>query len=56
MEQEMDALSARAQAGKEAAKVLKFKWPETDKSAHVLVISDDEDEDGDEGEDGGGDE
>lgn len=38
----MEALMARAQAGKEAARALKFKWPETDKSSCILVISDDE--------------
>lgn len=45
MEQELDALQARADAGKEAARALRFKWPETDKSACILVISDDEGDD-----------
>lgn len=45
MEQEMDALMARAAAGREAARRFKFKWPETDKNACILVISDDEDDD-----------
>ena len=44
MEQELDALHARADAGKEAARALKFRWPETDKSACVFDISDDEGE------------
>ena len=45
MEQELDALQARADAGKEAARALRFKWPETDRSACILVISDDEGDD-----------
>ncbi|KIP04496.1 hypothetical protein PHLGIDRAFT_129474 [Phlebiopsis gigantea 11061_1 CR5-6] len=45
MEHEMDAITARAQAGKEAARALRFKWPETDRNACILVLSDDEGED-----------
>ena len=41
----MDAITARAQAGKEAARALRFKWPETDRNACILVLSDDEGED-----------
>ncbi|GJE85193.1 hypothetical protein PsYK624_012710 [Phanerochaete sordida] len=42
MEQELDAVRARADAGREAARALRFKWPETDRNACILVISDDE--------------
>ncbi|EKM57598.1 uncharacterized protein PHACADRAFT_251305 [Phanerochaete carnosa HHB-10118-sp] len=47
MEQELGTLQARADAGKEAARALKFRWPETNKHACILVISDDEGEDSD---------